>query len=460
MVPRRTISRAALSKMVYPQCQRDEVYDQYMSTNGRETKVHDPYRWLEDVGSKETKTWIEQQQRLYKEHLEQPALDAQKKSLEATLARRWNYERFSCPFKEGSRYFFYYNSGLLNQSVLYSQTGLDEEKSVLLDPNELSSDGTAALGNVKFTKDGTLMVYSVSRSGSDWKNLYIRDVATGKDFPEVLEWVKFSSMSWLPTGEGFFYSRYPKPMQFEGDVEDEEFARGTEVDRVSNQTVYFHRVGTDQSADIEIFTDVENPLWMYGAEVSHCGQYLLIFVSDSCEPVNRVFYAKLGDIEQLSIVKLIDNFDAEYDYLTNTGSMFYFKTNLAAPNYRIVKIDLNAPATVTPVIPHDSSALLEFAVCCAGDKLVVSHLSNVQPSITLFNLEGESLFEIMSSSVCSVQGLSGRKEHSELFYKVSSFNDPGVIYRFDIETQESSVFLTTSVPELDKGDRSIYVPRH
>jgi prolyl oligopeptidase len=198
----------------YPSTRRVSVTESFVSKSGGRVVVPDPYRWLEDSESDETRKWVQQQVDLFDGFMETHCSDMKNK-LARVLRERWNYERFGCPFLRGSKYFLFHNSGLQNQSVLYYQDSLDEEKQVMLDPNQLSEDGTAALTAVEFSKQGDKFVYAVSRSGSDWRNLYIKDVLSKKDSEEVLEWVKFSGMSWTHDGLGFFYCRYPVPKKFE-----------------------------------------------------------------------------------------------------------------------------------------------------------------------------------------------------------------------------------------------------
>lgn len=435
-------------------CPREEfIVDSYRSEkSGDDVIVSDPYRWMEDVESPRTVKWIDYQVGLFEGFMNSHCAE-ERNFLKKKLTERWNFERYSCPFKRGGAYYFFHNSGLQNQSVLYTQVVLDEEKEIMLDPNLLSEDGTVALGNIAFSEDGTHFAYSLARSGSDWNNIHIKNVSSKQDLPEILEWVKFSNIAWDHKNEGFFYCRYSPPKKFMN-VTDTTFDRGTEVDVVENQMVYYHRLNSSQSDDVLVFKDSMHPKWMFGVEVTDCGKYLILSISESCEPVNRIYLIDITQCipnyhSQAEIYKLIDNFEAEYDYVTNEGTKFWFKTNLNAPNYRVICVDISSPSQENwiEVIPH-SDAVLTFVSCVDEDKLIVSSLQDVKEGLKIYSLEGSVLKEILEPSILTVSGLTGKKNQSEFFYKLTSFVQPGEIRRFDLKSFDSSVFLQTKIDGL------------
>lgn len=284
----------------YPSARKSDQVDDYHGV-----KVADPYRWLEDLDSEETRNWVEAENRLTFAFLSEiPA----RSKIKDRLTRLWNYERFGVPFKEGSNYFYTRNSGLQNQSVLYTVTALDGQPKLLLDPNTLSTDGTVALSALQVSNDGKLLAYSLSASGSDWQEWKVRDVETGKDLSDDLKWVKFSGASWTPDGKGFFYSRYDKP---KGDS-----LKGTNY----FQKLYYHKIATTQTEDVLVYERPDQKDWLFGGTVTEDGRYLIITVSQGTDVKSRVYYKdlKAGDAQ---VVKLLDDFDASYNFIGNEGNV-------------------------------------------------------------------------------------------------------------------------------------------
>jgi prolyl oligopeptidase len=257
----------------YPPTRKSDQADDYHGV-----KVPDPYRWLEDLDSAETKAWVEAQNKLSFDYL--AAIPA-RNSLKERITKLWNYEKYGIPFKEGDRYFYFRNSGLQNQSVLYTVTGLDAPPKMILDPNTMSSDGTVAVSGVQVSPDGKLLAYSISASGSDWQEWKVRDVETGKDLADHLKWVKFSGVSWTDDGKGFFYSRYDEP---KGDsLKDTNYF----------QKVYFHKLGTPQTDDVLVYERPDQKDWLFGGNVTEDGNYLIITVSEGTDVKSRVYYKDL-----------------------------------------------------------------------------------------------------------------------------------------------------------------------
>ncbi|XP_058124473.1 prolyl endopeptidase [Anopheles ziemanni] len=406
----------------YPEARRDEsVVDEFHGV-----KIADPYRWLEDPDAEETQAYVEKQNEISK-----PFLDTcpEWKKLNEKLRKRWNYPKYSCPFKHGNKYFFFMNTGLQNQDVLYVQDKLDGEPRVFLDPNTLSTDGTIALVGSRFSDDGQLYAYGLSQSGSDWTKLKIRNVETGEDFPETIEHTKFVTASWTKDHKGFFYARYPA-------VDGK--ADGSETAANENQKLYYHRVGESQDKDVLIAEFPEEPSWRLMPEVSDCGKYLMLFIMKGCKDMLLYFsnLEKAGNLEsKLDFVKVVTEFDSDYDYVTNEGSIFSFRTNKGAPNYRIVNIDFDQPAMEhwkTLVAEHPKN-VLDWTTCVNKDRIVLGYIDDVKSLLQVHSLADGAFVSKFPLDIGTVVGFSGKKKYSEIFYHFVSFLTPGIIYHYDFE---------------------------
>ena len=307
----------------YPAARKSDQVDDYHGV-----KVADPYRWLEDLDSEETRTWVEAQNKLSFGFLESVPARA---ALKERLTKLWNYEKYGIPFREGQRYFYTRNSGLQNQAVLYTVTSLDAQPQMVLDPNTLSADGTVALSGLQVSPDGKLLAYSLSASGSDWQEWKVRDVETGKDLSDHLKWVKFSGASWTRDSKGFFYSRYDEP---KGDsLKDTNYF----------QKVYYHQLGTPQSEDILVYERPDQKDWLFGGSVTDDGNYLIITAFQGTDVKTRVYFKDLK-AKEAPVVKLLDDFDAAYYFVGNEGARFWFQTDLQASRGKIIEIDTANPA--------------------------------------------------------------------------------------------------------------------
>ncbi len=325
-------------RIVYPVARKGDQVDDYHGT-----RVADPYRWLEDTDSAETRAWIEAENKLTFGYLEQiPA----RKRIRDRLTELWNYERYSAPVKRGGRYFYTHNNGLQNQSVLFWTDSLNGAPRMLLDPNALSSDGTVAVSGFAVSDDGKLVAYGLSSAGSDWREWHVRDVESGKDLPDVLKWSKFSDAAWTKDGRGFYYSRYDEPKP------------GVAL-RGANyfQKLYYHRLGTDQSADTLVYERPDNKELGFGGLVTEDGRYLIIYVSQGTDRRNRLYYVDLAANHE--VVRLLDAFDASYHFVCNDGPLFYLRTDLDAPRGRMVAIDIRhpEPANWKTVVPKSAEVL-------------------------------------------------------------------------------------------------------
>ena len=289
----------------YPETRKSDVRDTYHGV-----EVADPYRWLEDDHSAETKAWVEAQNAVTFAFLEKIP---ERLTFRERLTKLWNYERFSTPWKEGGRYFWGYNSGLQNQRVLYVAESLDKAPRVLLDPNALSADGTVALTGARISDDGELLAYGLARAGSDWQEWRVREVATGRDRTDLVQWVKFSGAAWAKDGSGFYYSRFDAPRR-------EDQLKGVN----EYHKLYFHKLGTSQDADVLVYERRDQKEWGFHGGVTDDGRYLIIGVTRGTDPKNAVFYRDLQN-PTAGIVELLPDFDADYSFIDNIGSTLLFQ---------------------------------------------------------------------------------------------------------------------------------------
>ncbi len=413
------------SKLNYPVTRTTNVVDNYHGT-----LVADPYRWLEDDNSPETKAWVEAQNKVTFAYLEKISA---RHAIHARLTKLWNYERYGVPFKEGARYFYSRNDGLQNQSVLYTVDTLDAAPRVLLDPNTLAKDGTVALAGLAVSDDGNLLAYGTSASGSDWEEWHVRDVRTGQDLPDHLRWVKFSGAAWKKDGSGFFYARYDAPNAGEALKGVNKF-----------QKLYFHRLGTDQEKDELVYQRNDKPDWGFGAQVTEDGRYLIISVSEGTDPKNGVLYQDLSSPDA-PVRELAMNFDASYDFVGNDGPVFWFKTNLQATRNRIIAINTAEPqpANWRELVPQSSDKLEHVAVL--NHQFVASYLKDAHTLVKVFNLDGAFAHEIQLPGLGTAGGFGGKQADTECFYSYTSFTTPGTIYRYDFASQTSLVFRAPKV---------------
>ncbi|XP_055295100.1 prolyl endopeptidase-like [Sitodiplosis mosellana] len=420
-----TIGSKNVNHFEYPLARRNEsVIDDYHGI-----KVADPYRWLEDPDSEETKQFIEAENKVAQSFIEG---SGKWHKINKKLTTLWNYPKYSMPWRHGNYYYAYENSGLQNQHVLYKQTSLNDNKpTVFLDPNKFSKDGTISLQDRAFSEDGSLLAYSVSESGSDWNKIKFHDVESGKDFPDLLEKVKFSSMSWTHDNKGLFYNRYDQDGKTDG----------SETVVNENQKLYYHRVGESQDQDILVAEFPQHPGWTIAGGVSDDGKYLIIITSET-ERDNSVFYADLeenGPITgKIPLTPLITKMDADYSYVTNTGTKLVFHTNKDAPNYRVVVIDLkdsNEKNWITLIEEHPRD-VLDGVQCVDKDKLIVEYINDVKSVFQVHSLETGKLIRKFPLEIGQLAGFSAQKKYSEMFYRLESFLSPGIIYRYDFATPD------------------------
>ncbi|HEY9649548.1 MAG TPA: prolyl oligopeptidase family serine peptidase [Coleofasciculaceae cyanobacterium] len=409
----------------YPFSHKVDQIDDYHGT-----KVADPYRWLEDPDSEETKAWVEAQNNVTFGYLGEIPV---RETIKQRVTQLWNYEKYGIPFKEGNRYFYFKNDGLQNQSVLYTLTSLDAEPTVLIDPNTLSEDGTIALSGLSISEDGNLMAYGLSTSGSDWNEWKVRDVETCTDCSDHLKWVKFSGASWTHDGQGFFYCRYDEPNETTK-LEDLNYY----------QKLYYHKLGTLQSEDVLIYHRPDQKEWMFGAGVTEDGRYLIISVDRGTDPKNLVFYKDL-QIPEAPVVELISEFEANYSFIDNDGSVFWFRTDLNAPRGRVIAIDINNSSSENwqEIIPQADETLEGVGVL--NNQFVADYLKDARSSIKIFDLQGVFVREVELPGIGSAGGFGGKRHDTETFYSFTSFTTPSTIYHYDMVSGKSTIFRKPTV---------------
>ncbi len=418
----RGLSPAGTGRLAYPPAKADSVVDVYHGA-----RVPDPYRWLEASDSPDTQAWVAAQNKLTAEFLSVPARD----KIEARLMSLMDYPRYSIPHKRGGRYFFWKNDGLQNQSVFYVREGLRDEARVVINPNLLSKDGTVAVTAAAVSEDGKLLAYGLSRSGSDEKEVRIRDVDSGRDFDEVLRWCRFTRIAWKHDGSGFFYNRFPDPDTVASE------------DRMSYNRLYWHALGTPQSQDRLIYEDPENKHLAFYPCVTEDGKYLVLNVSHGTDPNNRVYYRPIDGGEPF--VKLLDKADARYDFVGNSGGVFYFDTDLGALRGRIIAVDTEAPGRGNwrTVICESSDVIDRVAV--ANNHFVVAYMHDVHHRLRIHKLDGSFVREIPLPTIGAVGGLAGKQDDTEMFFSFTSFLLAPTSYRYDFKYGELEVFQEAHV---------------
>ena len=423
-----TASRSSSdTTIVYPVTKKVEQVDDYFGT-----KVYDPYRWLEDETSPETKAWVDAQNKVTFAYLDKIPF---REKLKARLTELYNYPRINAPFHYGDTYFFSKNDGLQNQNVYYIQKGENGKAELFLDPNKFSADGTSTLSTFSPSKDAKYLAYGISQGGSDWVTLSVMEIGTRNKLADEIKWMKSSGVSWA--GDGFYYSRYPEP------------EKGKELSSKNEfHTVYFHKVGTPQSADVLVYEDKANPQRFHNVGTTEDERFLILNVSERGKGKNgnALFYKDLskGDKEFSPIVA--DITDTAYGVIDNVGDKFLIRTNKNAPNGRVVLVDPQNPDEKNwqDVLPERAEPLQ--GVGTAGGKLFASWRKDVATRAYVFSLDGKLENEITLPGVGTAGGFGGWKDDKHVFYNFTSFNFPPTIYKYDIATKKSTVFRTVDIP--------------
>ena len=412
-----------INMLPYPETRLDTVVDNYFGV-----EVADPYRWLEDDRSTETAEWVSAQNRVTFDYLNQiPFRDA----VRQRLTELYNYPKVGIPTRVGEWWMVFRNDGLQNQSVLYRCSSPEDEGEVLLDPNTLSEDGTVALSDVSYSKDGRYMAYAVSVAGSDWVEIRLREVATGKDLKDVIRNVKFSGASWAADSKGFYYSAYDKPR------------KGAELSELNRfQKVYYHRLGQPQRYDRLVYEDKEHPLRYFSAEETSDGRWVMVFGSEGTYGT-EVLYRKADD-RKAPWRTLFEGFESEYSMIYARGDMAYVLTNQDAPNCRLVEVELESGAIVRDVIPHREDALLE-SVSAVGGGFVARYLKDACSKVEQWTLEGVKMRDVAIEGIMSAAGFDGRMSDSTVYYSLTGFTAPTSVWELNLEDGTSRELFPAEV---------------
>ncbi|WCJ61204.1 prolyl oligopeptidase family serine peptidase [Fontisphaera persica] len=416
---------ATSTPLSYPSTRKLDHWDDY---HGQ--RIADPYRWLEDADSPETKAWIEAQNRVTFALLESIP---ERAAIRQRLTELWNYERYGVPARQGERYFFSKNDGLQNQSVLYTAATLEAPPRVLLDPNRLSADGTVALAGSAVSEDGRWLAYGLSGAGSDWQTWKVRNVQTGEDLPDELKWIKFSGAAWTHDHQGFFYSRYDEPKP------------GAQYQAVNRfPKVYYHRLGTPQTEDRLIYHRPDQPNWGFYSTVTEDGRYLILTVTRGTDTRNGVFYLDLQASDG-QVVELLNEFDADYSFIGNEGPVFWFRTDWQAPRGRVIAIDTRQPqrAAWREIIPQTKDTLRGVSV--VGERFMAHYLRDAHSAVRIHHLNGRLDRELKLPGLGSVSGFGGKRTDRETFFAFTSYTTPGTIYRLDFSTMKTTVWRAPQV---------------
>jgi prolyl oligopeptidase len=402
-------------------------------------KVADPYRWLEnDVrNDKQVEAWVTAENQVTDAFLAKLPL---RNIFKQRMTALYDYERFGIPDKKGAHYFYTRNSGLQNQSVLYVRDGAKGDARQLIDPNGWSKDGATALAEWTPSDDGKLLAYAIQDGGTDWRSVRLMDVATGKILPDELKWLKYSgSVSWAKDGSGFFYSRYPAPA-----------AGKTFQNATLNHRVYFHKLGTPQSADRLIYSTPANPKFSHYAQVSDDGRWLVISTSLAGDEndVHVMDLRKPG----MKPIALFTGMKNQWNFVGNEGSRFYFSTDEGAPLKRVVAVDAIRRIAPVTVIPEGKQAL--DGVSLIGGKLIASYLVDAKSEVRVYGLNGDRHSTIALPGIGTVSGFNGKISDPETFFAFTSFNRPATIYRYDAATGQASEW---AVPKLTFDPEAISV---
>ncbi|MRJ44758.1 S9 family peptidase [Idiomarina loihiensis] len=411
----------------YPETKTVEQQDDYHGT-----RVEDPYRWLEQ-DNQEVSNWVHAQNQLSTPLLQNLPAFA---DIKDRMTELWNYEKVSTPFRYADRYFYFANDGLQNQSVLYTMTDLNSAPDILINPNNFSDDGTVSLARINVSPDATYVAYATSDGGSDWTEIKVRNVDSGKDTSDVIEGVKFTEVAWLPNERGFYYSRYPENK--DGSFDD-----------TKPVSVYFHKLGTKQSDDELIFAFDNQPELNPYAKVSDDGKYLLIDVFKGYD-ANAVYLRPLAQ-ENAPFKGLFTKWDGQYQYVTSQKGLLYFKTTNEASTGRVVAVDPKQPEPEnwTEIIAAKTHTLKD--VHAVDGQLFAHYLQSARSRVAIFDIKGTMLQELALPGIGSISGFEGSHKAPDVFFSFKSFTEPGKIYRYQPDQQRTTLWYETKVPaELDQ----------
>jgi prolyl oligopeptidase len=409
--------------ITYPQTRTVHQVDDYFGT-----KISDPYRWLEDLDSKEVLDWAHSQQDVTQQYLDKIPFT---NKIETILNSKWDYERMGMPFHRKNRYFYYHNSGMQNHSILYYKEGIDGDAKVLMDPNLLSGDGSKSLSMVSVSKDGKSLAYGISQSGSDWDEYFIMDVASGKHYDDHLKWIKFSEASWLPDGSGFYYGRYPEPDG--GEFEDQN----------QNNKLYLHLLGTAQNQDQLVHEDLNNPDYGFYSWVTKDEKYQILGVWSGANDHTLLFYREFGASSHF--LPIINEWKGDFKLIHNIGSEFFVFTRFKSPNGRVMKFDLSNPnfSTWKDIIP-ESNDIFSSARIVKSNQILATFKKDLIDEVKIYDLKGNFIDDLQLPDMGSV-GFSAQWDDSEIFYTFTSFLYPSTIFRLNLDTGKSELFWSPNL---------------
>jgi prolyl oligopeptidase len=407
----------------YPQTAMLDVVDEYFGV-----LVPDPFQWLEDDNSPETKAWVEEQNKVTFDYLGRIPF---RERLRERLTELWDFERYTTPFWQGSYYFYFKNDGMQNHSVLYVREGIDGESRMLIDPNQMCQEGTISLSGLGISADGKYLSYGISKGGSDWREFFVKEVATGKDLEDHLKWIKFSGMAWQ--GDGFYYSRYDQP------------APGQELSAANEyHKVFYHRLGTSQDKDILIYQDKNHSRRNFSAWTSQDERFLVIYESQGSS--GNALQVKDLSKPKSGFVRIIEGFDYNHTIIDNNGSKLLMLTNYMAPRYRLVEVDPAKPTESNwrEVIPESENVLR--GVNFIGGRIIANYLQDASSKAFIYSLDGEKLDEVKLPGLGSLGGFSGKKDQDKAFFSFTSFVYPSTIFQFDVKANEYQVYFAPDIP--------------
>ncbi|HXV87112.1 MAG TPA: prolyl oligopeptidase family serine peptidase, partial [Gemmatimonadales bacterium] len=415
---------AEAQRLPYPATRRTDTADEF---NG--TRVPDPYRWLEDLDGAETATWVKAQNTVTFSYLERIGI---RPWLHARLTELWNTPRTSVPFMEAGRLFYNKNTGLQRQSVWYTRASVTAAERVVIDPNQISPDGSQALAGFYPSPDGRYLAYSLAEGGSDWQTFYLRELESGRQLADTLKWTKFTGASWTKNGRGFFYSRYPEPS-------GEKIAAD-----LTDAKIYYHVVGTPQASDQLVYQRTDLPGWFLGASVTEDGRYLVVYVSEGATVKNRLYYADLGDPMRPNITAGITPIEErgawEIAPLGNVGASLIARTDRDAPKRKLVRIDLAdpSPAKWTTLVPEGPHVMESAAL--TRSRLVVQYLEDVKAALHFFSLDGRPVGALELPGVGTLAGLATRQDTDDFFYGFTSALIPTAAFQWQAATGRTTPF--------------------
>ena len=391
----------------YPETKKVDQKDVYFGV-----EVNDPYRWLENDKSQETEAWVKAQNEVTFSYLSKiPYRD----KIKERLTSLWNFETMQAPFKKAGKYFFFKNNGLQNQDVLYMQNSLTDEPKILLDPNTLSEDGTVSLGGYSVSNDGKYLAYQISKGGSDWNEIFIKEIETGKDLEDHIKWIKFSGIAWYKNG--FFYSRYDEP------------ASGSELSGVNKyHKVYYHKLGSPASNDELVYQNPEYPLRNFRAQVSIDEKYLFIYETQSTNG-NNLYVKNLHKKD--NFIKLTTGFNYDYTVLDHVDDNLIVITNYNAPKYKLVRINVNTLdiGNWIDIIPEKKDVLASCRL--AGGKVIASYLQDAQTKLEIYSLKGDYLSDIELPAIGTVGRINSVYSENEVFFSFVSFTVPNTVFMYN-----------------------------